>query len=108
VACEACHGPGSLHVAWAKAYAEGGAYPPGTDASRMGLTNWLKPSDTGHWEMNPQTGIARRPLPTPGTPALAGSRPGAPLPGLDPGITGEGRVGVSTELETCAACHSRR
>ena len=45
----------------------------------MGLTNWLKPTDNGHWEMNPETGIARR------TEKLA-----------------------STELETCAACHSRR
>jgi tetratricopeptide (TPR) repeat protein len=45
----------------------------------LGLTNWLKPTDSGHWEMNPKTGIARR------------------TEGL-----------VSTELETCAACHSRR
>ena len=45
----------------------------------MGLTNWLKPTDKGHWEMNPETGIARR------TEKLA-----------------------STELETCAVCHSRR
>ncbi len=79
VSCEACHGPGSRHVAWAKAHAEGGSYPSGTDASRMGLTNWLKPTDNGRWEMNPETGIARR------TEKL-----------------------VSTELETCAACHSRR
>jgi len=56
----------------------------------MGLTNWLKPTDIGHWEMNPKTGIARCPLPNPPPPA------------------GEGGVGVSTELETCAACHSRR
>src|SRR5215472_14166780 len=79
VACEACHGPGSLHVAWAKAQGDGGAYPSGIDASRMGLTNRLKPTDNGRWEMNPQTGIARRT-----------------------------EILVSTELETCAACHSRR
>jgi predicted CXXCH cytochrome family protein len=79
VACEACHGPGSRHVTWAKAHAEGEFYPSDTDAARMGLTNWLKPTDIGHWEMNPETGIGRR------TEKLA-----------------------STELETCAACHSRR
>jgi Cytochrome c554 and c-prime len=59
VSCEACHGPGSRHVAWARAQAEGSSYRSG-DASRMGLTNWLKPTDKGHWEMNPETGIARR------------------------------------------------
>jgi predicted CXXCH cytochrome family protein len=45
----------------------------------MGLINWLKPTDNGHWEMNPETGIAKR-----------------------------SEKLVSTELETCAACHSRR
>jgi predicted CXXCH cytochrome family protein len=79
VSCEACHGPGSRHVAWAKARAEGSPYPSGTDDTRMGLTNWLKPTDNGYWEMNPDTGIARR------TEKL-----------------------VSPELDTCAACHSRR
>ncbi|MGA7264236.1 MAG: tetratricopeptide repeat protein [Stellaceae bacterium] len=79
VSCEACHGLGSRHVAWAKAHGEGSSYSPNTDASRMGLTNWLKPTDGGHWEMNPETGIARR------TEKL-----------------------VSIELDTCAACHSRR
>ena len=30
----------------------GAAVP--TDADRLGLTNWLKPTDQGHWEMNPR------------------------------------------------------
>ena len=77
VSCEACHGPGSRHLTWAKSAS---AKADAADSSqRMGLTNWLKPTDNGHWKMNPETGIARR------TERL-----------------------VSTEIETCAACHSRR
>jgi predicted CXXCH cytochrome family protein len=75
VSCEACHGPGSRHIAWANSADAKTAAPDPT----MGLTNPLKPTDRGHWEMNPQTGIARR------TEEL-----------------------VSNELDTCAACHSRR
>ena len=45
----------------------------------MGLTNWLKPTDNRHWEMNPETGVAKR-----------------------------SEKLMSTELETCAACHSLR
>ncbi len=81
VTCEACHGPGSRHVAWAKT----GASPaPGgksnlSDKSRMGLEAWLKATDSGQWKMNPATGTARRTEPL-----------------------------VSNELDTCAPCHSRR
>ncbi len=45
----------------------------------MGLVAWPKATDNGQWEMNPDTGIARRT---------------APL--------------VSGELDICAACHARR
>ncbi len=72
VSCEACHGPGSRHIAWAQA----GAAP---DTANQGLEVSLKPIDGGVWEMQPDTGIARRTKPL-----------------------------VSAELDVCAGCHARR
>jgi tetratricopeptide (TPR) repeat protein len=60
VACESCHGPGSEHVAWAKAIAEG--RPPKDDAA-MGLTVRLKDPDRGSWSMDVKTGNSTRTTP---------------------------------------------
>ena len=52
VACEACHGPASGHLAWA-------AKPVPTDPLH-GFAASLKTPDHGVWEMNAATGIAHR------------------------------------------------
>jgi Flp pilus assembly protein TadD len=46
VSCEACHGPGSNHVAWAEARSAGGVAPDPT----KGLIAGRRASEGGHWE----------------------------------------------------------
>ncbi|HUZ91975.1 MAG TPA: multiheme c-type cytochrome, partial [Methylocella sp.] len=85
VACEACHGPGSRHIAWADARAAEGSRPSPAapnrqpETSNMELTTRLEPASSDLWHMNPATGIAQRSQPL-----------------------------NSQELDICAGCHSRR
>ena len=76
VSCEACHGPGSNHVAWASETSDS----PRSETPYKGLTHRLDERSGVAWQADPETGTPRRSV--------------AP--------------GTRIEIETCAACHSRR
>ena len=78
VSCEACHGPGSLHVEWADAVAL--RRQPPYDNGHMGLVVRLEDPGRGTWIVSPETG--------------SGTRLAPPV--------------ETQEMETCARCHSRR
>ncbi|MET0618952.1 MAG: multiheme c-type cytochrome, partial [Thermoanaerobaculia bacterium] len=78
VSCEACHGPGSAHVAWAKAVEAGEAKKADAD---KGMAVVLKdPAGKASWIIDPATGLAKRSVPRTS----------------------------QAEIETCARCHARR
>ena len=57
VACEACHGPGAAHVAWAKG---GGQAKNKTGNNRKGLAIDLKDRDNSTWIIDEKSGKPRR------------------------------------------------
>ncbi len=59
VACEACHGPGSNHLLWAKKEGEGKRF----DDKGMGLAIALDERKGVQWMANPATGNAQRSAP---------------------------------------------
>jgi hypothetical protein len=60
VSCEACHGPGSNHKAWAEASANKTA---GARYADLGLAVRLEEPEPAAWVIDPATGIAKRDRP---------------------------------------------
>lgn len=85
VSCEACHGPGSAHEAWARAVAGRDGDPgsretrAGAGGGRYGLTVELGDQGGGAWIMDEARGIATRTAPP-----------------------------VSDQIDVCGRCHARR
>lgn len=52
VACEACHGPGSDHLSWARGKSRGQKYP---ETETMGLVVQMRDIDPRQWAVNPAT-----------------------------------------------------
>ncbi len=79
VACEACHGPGSRHAAWAREVEALGVDERAEAEDDMGLVVRLADSDNPAWPFD-EAGVARR----------------VPVRSSD------------VQVETCGRCHSRR
>lgn len=79
VSCEACHGPGSAHVAWAHRNATSRSKSDRAGAT-MGLVALLHEEKPGIWLPDRATGVAKRDIPRTN----------------------------HNEIEVCARCHSRR
>jgi tetratricopeptide (TPR) repeat protein len=61
VSCEACHGPASQHVDWARAVERGESRP---EVEHMGLAVRLEDPGRDTWLVNPETGKGMRLAPT--------------------------------------------